>query len=74
MITYAELVAMLVFVGMGLYISYLRNELRKSIRAGAMLTMVLHDITTNEVQIERTEDGIRIYKHEPDREASTNKC
>lgn len=74
MITYAELVALIVFVGMGLYISYLRHELKKSIRAGAMLTMVLHDITTNEVQIERTEDGIRIYKHEPDREASADKC
>ena len=74
MISYAELMALVVFVGMGLYISYLRHELKKSIRAGAMLTMVLHDITTNEVQIERTEDGIRIYKHEPDREASTNKC
>lgn len=74
MISYAELMALVVFVGMGLYISHLRSELKKSIRAGAMLTMVLHDITTNEVQIERTEDGIRIFKHEPDREASADKC
>jgi hypothetical protein len=74
MISYAELMALIVFVGMGLYISYLRHELRKSNRAGAMLTMVLHDITTNEVQIERTEDGIRVYKHNPDRETSTDKC
>ena len=72
MITYAELVALIVFVGMGLYISYLRHELKKSIRAGAMLTMILHDVASGEVEIERTEHGINIRKD--DRQVQTHQC
>lgn len=62
MITYAELFVLVVFVGMGIYISYLRHELKKSNRAGEMLTMILHDVATGQVEIERTEDGIHIRK------------
>jgi hypothetical protein len=72
MISYAELMALVVFIGMGLYISYLRIELNKSIRAGAMLSMILHDLASGEVEIERTEDGIRIRKD--DREVSVHQC
>jgi len=71
-ITYAELIVMFVFVGMGVYISYLRYELKKSNRAGEMLTMILHDVATGQVEIERTEDGIRIRKD--DRQVSPHQC
>jgi len=72
MVSYAELIAMFVFVGMGVYISYLRHELKKSNRAGEMLTMILHDVATGQVEIERTEDGIRIRKD--DRQVSPHQC
>ena len=72
MITYAELIVMFVFVGMGAYISYLRQQLLKSNRAGEMLTMILHDVATGQVEIERTEDGIRIRKD--DRQVSPHQC
>jgi len=72
MISYAELIVMFVFVGMGVYISYLRYELRKSNCAGEMLTMILHDVATGQVEIERTEDGIRIRKD--DRQVSPHQC
>ena len=62
MITYAELFVLVVFVGMGIYISYLRHELKKSNRAGELLTMILHDVATGQVEIERTEHGISIRK------------
>ena len=72
MISYAELIVIVVFVGMGVYISYLRHELKKSNRAGEMLTMILHDVATGQVEIERTEDGIRIRKD--DRQVSPHQC
>ena len=72
MVSYAELIAMFVFVGMGVYISYLRYELKKSNRVGEMLTMILHDVATGQVEIERTEDGIRIRKD--DRQVSPHQC
>lgn len=72
MISYAELIALIVFVGMGLYISYLRHELKKSNQAGAMLTMILHDVATGEVEIERTEHGIRI--RQDNGEVSVHQC
>ncbi len=72
MISYAELIVIVVFVGMGVYISYLRYELKKSNRAGEMLTMILHDVATGQVEIERTEDGIRIRKD--DRQVSPHQC
>lgn len=72
MVSYAELIVMFVFVGMGVYISYLRYELKKSNRVGEMLTMILHDVATGQVEIERTEDGIRIRKD--DRQVSPHQC
>ena len=72
MISYAELIVIVVFVGMGVYISYLRHELKKSNRAGEVLTMILHDIACGEVEIERTDDGIRIIKD--NRQASPHQC
>lgn len=62
MITYPELLALLVFVGMGIYISYLQHQLKKAHAAGQFMAMVLHDISTGEVEIERTDNGISIRK------------
>jgi hypothetical protein len=72
MISYAELIVIVVFVGMGVYISYLRHELTKSNRAGQMLTMILHDIANGDAEIERTEHGISIRKD--DREVPPHQC
>ncbi len=72
MISYAELIVIVVFVGMGVYISYLRHELKKSNRAGEMLTMILHDVATGQVEIERTEHGISIRKD--NRQVSPHQC
>ena len=72
MITYAELLVIFVFVGMGVYISYLRYELKKSNRAGELLTMILHDVATGQVEIERTDDGIRIRKD--NRQVPSHQC
>jgi hypothetical protein len=72
--TDTELIAVSVFVGMGVYISYLRHELYKAKAVAGMMAMVIHDLSTKDIEIERTKDGIRIYKHEPDREASADKC
>jgi len=60
--TDTELIAVSVFVGMGVYISYLRIELHKAKVVAGMMAMLLHDIATKDAEIERTEDGIRV-KH-----------
>lgn len=62
MITYVELMVLVVYAAMAGYIMYLQHQLKKSNHAGAMLAMVLKDIAEGEVEIERTKDGIRI-KH-----------
>lgn len=72
MITYAELFALVVFACMAGYIIYLQHQLKLANRTGKVLTMILHDIATGEVDIERTENGIRIRKD--DREVSVHKC
>ena len=72
MITYAELFALTVFACMAGYIMYLQNELKKSNRAGELLTMILHDVATGQVEIERTDDGIRIRKD--NRQAPIHQC
>ena len=60
MITYGELFAVCLFVGMGVYISYLRSEMRSHIRAGVLLSALVHDVADGNVEIERHEDGIRV--------------
>ena len=72
--TDTELIAVAVFVGMGVYISYLRAELYKAKAVAAMMAMLIQDVATKDVEIERTEDGIRVYKYGADREASSDKC
>ena len=72
MITYAELFALVVFGCMAGYIMYLQHQLSKAMKAGELLTMILHDIACGEVEIERTNDGIHIIKD--NRQASPHKC
>ena len=72
MITYGELLVGVVYFAMAGYIVYLQLELKKSNRAGQMLTMILHDVASGEVEIERTEHGISIRKD--DREVSSHQC
>lgn len=72
MITYGELLVGAVYFAMAGYIVYLQLELKKSNRAGQMLTMILHDVASGEVEIERTEHGISIRKD--DRQVQTHQC
>ena len=60
MITYGELLVVCVFVGMGVYISYLHSEIRKHIRAGILLSALVHDVADGSVELERHDDGIRV--------------
>lgn len=72
MITYAELFAVCLFVGMGVYISYLRYEIRGHIRAGMLLSALLHDVADGNVEIERYEDGLRVRVKNENRSESAN--
>jgi hypothetical protein len=62
MISAVELMVLAVYAAMAGYIVHLQIKLKKTEKAGAFLTMVLHDIATGEVDIERTDNGIRIRK------------
>ncbi len=62
MITYVELMVFIVYAAMAGYIMYLQHQLKKSNQAGALLTMLIHDMVQGDVEIERTDDGIRV-KH-----------
>jgi hypothetical protein len=64
MITDAELLAMAVFVGMGLYISYLRHILMSSERKRYLLEMVIVDLLEGTVEIRRADNGFTIHKTE----------
>lgn len=64
MITYVELMVFIVYAAMAGYIMYLQHQLKKSNHAGALLTMLIRDMVEGDVEIERTNDGIRI-KHKP---------
>jgi hypothetical protein len=71
-ITYGELFAVCLFVGMGVYISYLRSEMRNHIRAGVLLSALIHDVADGNVEIERHEDGIRVRVKNESRSESAN--
>lgn len=62
MISYAELLIGAVYFAMAGYIMYLQHQLKKSNRAGEFLTMVIHDMASGNVTIERTEDGIKVMR------------
>jgi hypothetical protein len=62
MISYAELLIGVVYFAMAGYIMYLQHQLKKANKAGEFLTMVLHDMASGNVIIERTEDGIKVMR------------
>ncbi len=62
MISYAELLVGVVYFAMAGYIMYLQHQLKKAHKAGEFLTMVLHDMASGNVIIERTEDGIKVMR------------
>ncbi len=62
MISYAELLVGMVYFAMAGYIMYLQHQLKKAHKAGEFLTMVLHDMASGNVIIERTEDGIKVMR------------
>jgi|LauGreDrversion4_2_1035121.scaffolds.fasta_scaffold106867_5 hypothetical protein len=64
MITYAELLALSVFVGMGCYISYLRYKLTTSEQKRYFLETVIVDVCEGNVTIRRERDGFSIHKTE----------
>ena len=64
MITYAELLALSVFVGMGCYISYLRYKLKASEHKRYFLEMVIVDVLEGNVEIRRADNGFTIHKTE----------
>ena len=72
MITYGELLVVCVFVGMGVYISYLHSEIRKHIRAGILLSALVHDVADGSVELERHDDGIRVRVKNANRSESAN--
>lgn len=66
MISYGELFALIVYACMAGYIMYLQHQLKKSNKAGAMLTMILHDIASGEVEIKGAGDGFSIARKRQD--------
>ena len=48
---------------MGIYISYLRNELTKYKMFAIMATSLLRDIATKEVEVDLIDEGIRVRKY-----------
>lgn len=61
MISYVELMVLVVYEAMAGYIMYLQHQLKKAHKAGEFLTMVLHDMACGNVKIERTEHGINLF-------------
>ena len=64
MISYAEMLVIMVFVGMGVYISYLRHILTVSERKRYFLETVIVDVLEGNVTIRRERDGFSIHKAE----------
>lgn len=62
MISYVELMVFVVYACMAGYIMHLQHQLKKSKEAGAMLTMILHDIASGEVEIKGEGDGFSIAR------------
>jgi hypothetical protein len=64
MISYGELFVIMVFVGMGVYISYLRHILVASERKRYFLETVIVDVLEGNVTIRRERDGFSVHKTE----------
>ncbi len=64
MISYVELFVLVVFVSMGVYISYLRGILKSSEQKRYFLEMVIVDVLEGNVEIRRADNGFTVHKTE----------
>ena len=62
MISYVELMVLVVYAAMAGYIIYLQHQLKKAHKAVAKLMMILHDIASGEVEIKGASDGFSIAR------------
>ncbi len=64
MISYVELFVLVVFVSMGVCISYLHHRLKESDRKRYFLEMVIVDVLEGNVEIRRADNGFTVHKTE----------
>ena len=62
MISYVELMVLVVYAAMAGYIIYLQHQLKKAHKSAAMMMMILHDIASGEVEIKGASDGLSIAR------------
>jgi hypothetical protein len=60
MITYAEFIALVAFIGLGGYVIYLQHQLNEARDACNMMSRALNDIASGNVDVRRTETGIEV--------------
>lgn len=65
MISTVELVVLLVYLGMAVYIVHLQDRLKKSERFGSFMAGLLHDVVEGNVEVHKTKDGFTV-KHTGD--------
>ena len=61
MITFMELIALLLFIGMGAYIIYLQQQLTEAKNVVFMMARALNDVASGDVELKRSERGIEIH-------------
>jgi hypothetical protein len=64
MITYVELLVLVVYAAMAGYIVYLQSRLKASENKRRFLEMVIVDVIEGNVSIRREQDGFSIHKTE----------
>jgi len=61
MITFMELIALLLFIGLGAYIIYLQQQLKEAKNVIFMMSRALNDVASGSVELKRSEKGIEIH-------------
>lgn len=61
MITFMELIALLLFIGLGAYIIYLQQQLKEAKNVIFMMSRALNDVASGDVELKRSERGIEIH-------------
>ena len=61
MITFMELIALLLFIGLGAYIIYLQQQLKEAKNVIYMMSRALNDVASGDVELKRSERGIEIH-------------
>lgn len=60
MITFMELIALLLFIGMGAYIIYLQQQLTEAKNVVFMMARALNDVASGSVELKRSDKGIEV--------------